>query len=188
LLAGALAGCAGTPSPGAAPAPAPCATPAPTPGRLQLALAPKSFGRTLSLRQQLQITAAGHVVDLDAVVEITPDSLVLVALRFDQRVLTLTLANGAVCEQRNAKLPAEVRGADILSDLQLALWPADTIRAALPSGWVLADSGSSRTLTHGGREVEIISFSGSPRWIGRITLRNIEYDYSLVINSVLSSP
>jgi hypothetical protein len=186
LLAGALAGCAGTAPPAAETAP--CATPAPTPGRLQLALAPKSFGRTLSLRQQLQITAAGHVVDLDAVVEITPDSLVLVALRFDQRVLTLTLAHGAICEQRNAKLPAEVRGADIVSDLQLALWPADVIRAALPSGWALADSDSSRTLTHGGREAEIISYAGSPRWIGRITLRNIEYDYSLVINSILSSP
>jgi hypothetical protein len=186
LLAGALAGCAGTAPPAAETAP--CATPAPTPGRLQLALTPESFGRTLSLRQQLQITAAGHVVDLDAVVEITPDSLVLVALRFDQRVLTLTQSQGAICEQRNAKLPAEARGADILSDLQLALWPADVIRAALPSGWVLADSGSSRTLTHGGREVEVITFSGSPRWIGRITLRNIEYDYSLVINSILSSP
>ncbi len=70
---------------------APCAAPAPTSGRLELALAPKTFGRSLGLQQQLQITAAGHTVDLDAVLAIAPDSLTLVALRFDQRVLTLTL-------------------------------------------------------------------------------------------------
>ncbi len=158
------------------------------PAASQLALAPKTFGRSLGLRQQLQITAAGHTVDLDAVLAIAPDSLTLVALRFDQRVLTLTLANGTLCERRHAKLPAEIRGADILTDLQLALWPIDAIRAALPSGWALADDGTRRTLTNSGREVEVIAYSGTPRWVGRITLRNSEYDYSLVINSVVDSP
>ena len=62
------------------------------------------------------------------------------------------------------------------------------IRASLPSGWVLADDSARRTLTHGGREVEIITYSGAPRWVGRITLQNLEYDYSLVINSVPLSP
>ncbi len=85
-------------------------------------------------------------------------------------------------------MPAEIRGADILTDLQLSLWPADAIRAALPAGWALADDGTRRTLTNSGREVEIIAYSGTPRWVGRITLRNLEYDYSLVINSVVDSP
>lgn len=166
----------------------PCAAPAPDSGRLQLALPPKTFGRSLDLRQQLQITAAGHTVDLDAVLAITPDSLTLVALRFDQRVLTLTQANGTICERRHAKLPAEINGADILSDLQLALWPADVIRASLPAGLVLTDDGTRRVLASNGREAEIITYSGTPRWAGLITLRNLEYDYSLVINSVVSSP
>jgi hypothetical protein len=186
LLAGALAACAGAAPPTAAPGP--CATTAPVSGRLRLSLPPNSFGRSLGLQQQLQITAAGHAVNLDAVLDITPDSLTLVAMQLGQRVLTLTQAHGALCERRHEQLPAEVQGADILTDLQLALWPADVIRAALPSGWVLADDGTRRTLTHGRRDVEIIGYSGAPRWEGRITLRNLEYDYSLVINSVVSSP
>jgi hypothetical protein len=127
-------------------------------------------------------------VDLDAVLAIAPDSLTLVALRFDQRVLTLTLANGTLCERRHSKLPAEIKGADILTDLQLALWPADAIRASLPAGWALTDDGTRRTLANNGRDVEIITYSGAPRWLGRITLQNLEYDYSLVINSVVESP
>jgi hypothetical protein len=101
---------------------------------------------------------------------------------------TLTQANGTVCERRHAKLPAEINGADILSDLQLALWPADVIRASLPAGLVLTDDGTRRVLASNGREAEIITYSGTPRWAGLITLRNLEYDYSLVINSVVSSP
>jgi len=186
LLAGALLGCASGAAPSASALP--CASPVPAPGRLRLALPPESFGRTLSVQQQLHITASGHAVDLDAVLEITPATLTLVAMEFGQRVLTLRFANGALCEQRSAKLPAEVRGADILTDLQLALWPADAVRSSLPSGWVLAEDSARRVLTHNGREMETVTYSGPTRWEGRITLQNVAYDYALVIQSVVTAP
>jgi hypothetical protein len=161
---------------------------APTPGRLQLALPPERFGRSLSLQQQLHISASGHTVDLDAALDITPQRLTLVAMEMGQRVLTLTYADGTLCEQRHPKLPAAVRGRDVLTDLQLALWPADAIRSALPAGWSLADSGDSRALVRNGGVIETIHYSGTRRWTGTITLRNAEYDYDLVIRSAVASP
>lgn len=186
LLSGVLAACAGASRPSEALAR--CASAPPQPGRLQLTLSPASFGRTLSLQQQVRIAAAGHTADLDAALDITPREITLVGLELGQRVLTLTYANGMLCEQRHSRLPAEVRGADILTDLQLSLWPVDAVRAALPPGWTLTDEDYRRVLAHDGRDVEVIAYDGPIRWESRITLRNLQYEYQLVIHSALAAP
>lgn len=158
------------------------------PNRLRLALSPASFGQALNLQQQVHVEAQGRTVEFDAVLDIAPDAVTLVGLTLGQRMLTLRYDGATLSEQRHAALPAEVRGADILSDVQLALWPAAAVRAALPAGWTLTDEGQRRTLSHDAQDVAVIAYDGVPRWQGRITLENRQYAYRLVIRSVAAEP
>jgi hypothetical protein len=72
--------------------------------------------------------------------------------------------------------------------LQLALWPAETIRQALPPGWQIEEGGRRRTLLLDNQPVMEIDYSGEPRWIGKIDLANLRYRYRLTIESVSSDP
>ena len=72
-----------------------------------------------------------------------------------------------------------------LSDLQLALWPTEAVRAALPAGWTLADSASTRVLSEADTVRTSISYSNTPRWSGTISLNNQQYDYHLTIRSAV---
>jgi hypothetical protein len=156
--------------------------------RLTLALTPASFGQALSLQQQVHVEYADRTVDLDAVLDITPDSLTLVGMALGQRMLTLRYDGVALRETRHPMLPRDVRGADILTDIQMALWPADAVRAALPAGWTLADSDTLRTLFKDAKPQVTIQYDAIPRWTARVTMRNLRYDYRLVIRSVAEAP
>jgi hypothetical protein len=158
------------------------------PDRLRIALSPASFGRTLSLQQQVHAEYAGHSVDFDAVLDIAPDSLTLVGMKLGQRMLTLRYDGVKLDEKRNPLLPRDVRGADILTDVQLALWPADAVRAALPAGWTLTDSDTQRTFSKDALEMVTISYDAVPHWTSLVTMRNLRYDYRLVIRSAAEAP
>ncbi len=158
------------------------------PDRPKLALSPASFGRTLSLQQQVHAEYAGRTVDFDAVLDVSPDSLTLVAMAVGQRMLTLRYDGQRLTEVRHPRLPRDVRGADILTDVQMALWPVDAVRAALPVGWTVTDSDTARTYSRDGRAVVAVSYSGSPHWRSTMTMRDLQYDYRLVIRSVTEEP
>lgn len=158
------------------------------PDRLSLALSPASFGQTLSLQQQVHVETAGRAVDFDAALDIAPDSLTLVGMAFGQRMLTLRYNGVKLVETRNPMLPRDVRGIDILTDVQMALWPVGAVRAALPAGWVVVDSDTLRTFSQDAREVVAITYDAVPHWKSLVTLRNLRYDYRLVIRSATSDP
>ena len=96
---------------------------APPPDHLQLALAPASFAQRITLQQHVHVERDGREVDFEAVLDIGPDSLTLIGMAFGQRILTLRYDGTRLVESRSPMLPREVLGADVLSDLQLALWP-----------------------------------------------------------------
>jgi hypothetical protein len=156
--------------------------------RLTLALSPASFGQALSLQQQVHVEYTDRTVDLDAVLDIAPDSLTLVGMAFGQRMLTLRYNGIELKETRHPMLPRDVRGADILTDIQMALWPGDAVRAALPAGWTLTDSDTLRTFLHDAQPQVTINYDAVPHWAARVTMRNLRYDYRLVIRSVAAEP
>ena len=161
---------------------------APPPDHLQLALAPAGFAQRITLQQRVHVERDGREVDFEAVLDIGPDSLTLIGIAFGQRILTLRYDGIRLIESRSPMLPREVLGADVLSDLQLALWPADAVRAALPSGYTLRDADTMRVLSMGDEEIATINYEGSPRWIGRVTVNNKQFAYRLVIQSVAAEP
>lgn len=156
------------------------------PNRLHLELSPSSFLQTISLQQNVQVEQGGQTVDFDAVLEVSPTAVTLVGLAYNQRVFTLRYDGRKLEETRSRMLPRAVQAADVLSDLQLALWPAEAVRAALPAGWKLSDSTGHRELAENDSVRTSITFDSIPRWAGTITLHNRQYNYRLVIRSAVA--
>ena len=112
-------GCASTPSPSA---------------RLGLKLAPATLGRSLSLQQHLVVERRGRIDELDAALEVDAERLDLVGLALGQRILALHYDGRSLQSWRHPLVPEQLRGEDVLEDLQLTLWPIEVIKNALPAG------------------------------------------------------
>ncbi|MFC3107951.1 DUF3261 domain-containing protein [Undibacterium arcticum] len=165
-----------------------CATPPRQTGRqlIGLKLAPAALGASISLQQHLTVQRDGRTDELDAALEVDPEHLELVGLALGQRVLTLHYDGQNLQSWRHLMLPAQVRAEDVLEDLQLTLWPLESIRQALPAGWRAEESGLRRTLFLDDAPVTVIDYSGTPRWSGTVELSNLRYHYHLTIQSVSS--
>lgn len=115
----------------------------------QLRLPPASLGVTLARQQKLTVTAAGRTFTLDAVLEADADGVRLAVLQFGMPVARLDWDGTTLSASHAPQWPASLPVERVLSDLQLVLWPADAIRAALPQGWRLREDGSVRELLRG---------------------------------------
>ena len=165
-----------------------CAAAPAQPARLGLRLAPATLGVSLSLQQHLSIERQGRVDELDAALEIDPERLDMVGLALGQRMLALHYDGRSLQSWRHPLVPEQLRGEDVLEDLQLTLWPIEVIEKALPAGWSIAEDGRRRTLRLLDQPVLVIDYSGEPRWSGKIELTNLRYRYRLTIQSVSSTP
>jgi hypothetical protein len=157
-----------------------------TPARIGLKLAPATLGETLSLQQHLTVEREGSTNELDTALEIDLHQLNLVGLAFGQRVMTLHYDGKELTTWRHVMLPAEVKGEDVLEDIQLTLWPADAIRAVLPQGWTLQHTDERRTLLLDGQPVMTIDYPDHTTWGGTVVLTNLRYHYRLTIQSIAS--
>jgi uncharacterized protein DUF3261 len=165
-----------------------CTRPSSQPARLGLMLAPGSLGASISLQQHLWVERDGRIDELDAALEVDSDRLDMVGLALGQRILTLHYDGRQLQSWRHPLVPEQLRGEDIMEDLQLTLWPVDVIRQALPAGWRIEENGRRRTLLLDGAPVMVIDYSGEPRWSGKIELANLRYQYRLTIQSTSSGP
>lgn len=161
-----------------------CTTKEEAPARLGLRLAPAALGATISVQQHLTVQRGARTDDLDAALEVDANRLTLVGLALGMRVLSLEYDGRELTEWRHPMLPAQVRAADVLEDLQLTLWPAADIARALPAGWRIEEAGLRRTLSREGEVVATVDYSGTPRWKGRAVLNNLRYRYRLTVESV----
>ena len=169
-----MLGCAGAPA---------------QPARLGLKLAPATLGRSLSLQQHLTVDRQGRIDELDAALEVDGERLDLVGLALGQRILALHYDGRSLQSWRHPLVPEQLRGEDVLEDLQLTLWPIEVIKNALPAGWSIEEENDRRrTLRLLDQPVMVIVYSGEPRWSGTIELTNLRYQYRLTIQSVSSGP
>lgn len=159
-----------------------CAPAAPA-ARLGLKLPPAALGASISVQQHLTVERGGRVSELDTALEVDGEEVNLVGLALGQRVMTVRYDGRNITSWTHASFPQQVRGEDVLEDLQLTLWPIEAIRRALPSGWEIEENGRRRTLSLAGAPVTVIDYSGEPRWSGRVVLSNLRYRYRLIIES-----
>jgi hypothetical protein len=166
-----------------------CAASAPSPPtRLGLKLAPAALEASISLQQQVVVERQGRINALDAALEVDAERLDLVGLSLGQRVFALHYDGRELQSWHHPSMPPELSGEDVLEDLQLTLWPAGAIRKALPAGWRIEEVGRRRTLWLDETPVMLIEYSGEPRWLGRIAINNLRYQYRLIILSVPAGP
>jgi hypothetical protein len=123
----------------------------------QLRLAPAELGRTLALQQRIDVRAPGRAQALDVMLEADDRRVRLAVLAMGQVAARLEWDGARLDETRAPWWPPQVSGARILSDLQLAEWPAASVRAALPAGWRLDEEGDVRTLSQGAEVVTTVS-------------------------------
>ena len=155
-------------------------------GRIGLKLPPAALGASINLQQHLTVERGGRMDELDAALEIDSERIDLVGLALGRRVLSLHYDGETLQTWRHPMVAEELRGEDVLEDLQLTLWPLEQIRPVLPAGWRIEESGMRRTLFFDGVPVTVIDYSAEPRWSGNIALTNLRYHYRLTIQSVLT--
>lgn len=118
----------------------------PAPLRLTLALAPDALGCSVAVQQQLTVQAPGQPTQvLEALLEVDAHSVRLALLHMGQRMGVLLWDGQQLQTQLSRWWPAQLSPAQVLSDMQLALWPASAVVQALPEGWVLEEKGLRQT-------------------------------------------
>ncbi|MFS8978027.1 DUF3261 domain-containing protein [Cupriavidus necator] len=177
LSAALAAGCA---SPGAAPEHA-----APQAGATALLrLPPASLQRELKLQQHItvefQMQGRTERRELMALLEADAAHTRLAAVAGGQVLARLSWDGTKLQVSRSPWAPAELQPERILSDLQLSLWPADAIRAALPAGWSFDATPALRQLRQGTETVAEIRFPDAATTLFvqyrdgyRLTIRNL---------------
>lgn len=116
-----------------------------------LRLAPAELRRTLALEQRIVIEARDEKQKLvkrqiETVLEADASTLHVVVLYMGQTAAVLDWDGTQLREKRSIWWPSDLSSERVLSELQLALWPAEAIRAALPAGWTLKEEGQVRLL------------------------------------------
>ncbi|MEO7478334.1 MAG: DUF3261 domain-containing protein [Lysobacteraceae bacterium] len=130
---------------------------------LALRLSPASLGHALALQQQLSFHFGSEERTLDALLEVDAHEVRLEIQSAGQSALRLRWDGSRLEQHRAAWLPPSVRGEEVLSDLQLAQWPVQAIRAALPAGWSLVEDGGARQLRHGDTTIETVRYPAPDR-------------------------
>jgi hypothetical protein len=151
--------------------------------RLRLQLTPATFGETISVQQHLKVERRDRTDELDAALEIDAQNLELVGLAFGQRVLSLSFDGLKFKTWRHFMLPSQVQAEDILTDVQLTLWPIDAIQKELPAHWRIEEKNLHRSLYFKDSVVTSIEYSDASRWRGTVILNNLRYQYRLTIQS-----
>ncbi|MBI2769164.1 MAG: DUF3261 domain-containing protein [Burkholderiales bacterium] len=135
-----------------------CASMAPVPAPPLLRLSPASLGGDLALRQRLTIGVGGTTHSLEAVLEADAQAVRLAVVSLGQTAARLEWDGQTLTQSRADWWPAAIGGDRILSDLQLMLWPAAAVSAALPQGWTLEHTPQRRQLRFDGNTVVQVDY------------------------------
>lgn len=143
LLACTLAGCAATSSPGHQ---------AGEPSWPRLALAPAALGCGVSVQQQLTVQPPGEdAQQLDALLQVDAQAVRLALFHLGQRMGSLHWDGLRLQAQLSPWWPSRLVPAQVLGDMQLALWPLAAVAAALPARWSVVDADGVRRLAESGQ-------------------------------------
>lgn len=119
---------------------------------LQLALAPAALGCGLAVQQQLTVQPPSGVAQtLDALLEVDAQGVRLALFHMGQSMGALYWDGQQLQTALSRWWPAQLPPAQVLSDMQLALWPVPAIVQALPAGWQVLEAAQGRRLSFKGQ-------------------------------------
>lgn len=173
LLAGllALSGCSAMPR--AAPSPA------------RPLAAPAAAGEHAA-RQVVRGAIGAREMTLSCVVSVKDGAMSVIGLNaMGVRLFTMTYDGRRTHVEKAGGIPEAITPERLLADLQLVYWPLSALQDSLrPAGYELAESApGTRRLRRGDRLLAEVHYAGDDAWAGRAWLVNLEFGYSLQIDS-----
>jgi len=114
-----------------------------------LALPAEALGCTLAVQQRLTVFSPHQSPQsLDAMLEVEASTVKLALFHTGQRMGALTWDGERLHTDLSRWWPAVLQPAQVLSDMQLALWPAEVVQTALPKDWHIEENASWRRLLY----------------------------------------
>jgi hypothetical protein len=131
--------------------------------------------RVATLRTAIQIDAAGLTV-----VGVTATGM---------RLFTASFDGERVSAERSPFVPKEVSPERVLADMQLALWPLESLqRAYAASGQTVSEPlPGVRRVVRGDRLIAEVHHATGDPWSGRLWFVSFEFGYSLTIDTTVSN-
>lgn len=123
------------------------------------ALPPAALGCAASVQQRLTVMPPGKApTELEALLEVDAQILRMAIFHAGQRMGTLQWDGQQWDVQRSPWWPAQLDPAQVLSDMQLALWPLPALESAVLAPWRLESSASARRLLRAGQEQVVVRY------------------------------
>lgn len=164
-------------------------TPRPPPGpEFGLRLSPASLGRELQLSQRVTVVRGDERKSFDAQLEVDASAVRIAAVAMGQTIASLVWDGKTLDQKVSTHVPAAVSASRILSDVQLAWWPAEAVRAGLPAGYSLEEVNGTRVIIASGAPFASVSYEGAPPAWKLVRLTQQRYGYVLEIESVEAAP
>lgn len=166
-----------------------CVTARPTPPSgapsdgLLLALSPASLGRELHLAQRVTVFRGSSTWAFDAQLEADSTEVLLAAFAMGQTVARLRWDGHALEETHSERTPDVITPARILSDVQLAFWPASAVREGLPAPFALEEKPGERLVRRDGAPFVSVRWLEQTPTSSRVELTHLTFGYRLVIES-----
>lgn len=148
-----------------------------------LQLAPAALGRELHLAQRVTFVRGSTTMSFDAQLEADSSALRLAAFALGQTVARMTWDGVRLEETHSQRVPDVVTPARIMSDVQLAFWPEESVRAGLPAGYSLESSATARRVLHDGEPLIDVRYVGTGPIFPRIELNHVVHGFRMIIES-----
>jgi hypothetical protein len=153
---------------------------------------PAALGRSVEAQQVVVAHYRNETFAFQTSIRVTPTRLLVVGTdMLGRRAMTIEWTGDDLKADASPWVPAELRAANIVADIMLMHWPADTVRAGLgPDAIMRVAAPGHRVVAMAGHDlIDIDLTAGDPgSWAGRWTYRNLAWGYELDIQSVEAAP
>ncbi len=158
-------------------------------------LSPESFGQSILLTQQAEFQFGDNTLELLMASEITPEKIVVVGLTPGGTTLFSIVFDGLTVQVEGANaITQKVQPYYLLADLQLTLWPLDTLNKELKKTdscfltgvcqLTQSDDQMQRTLLYNKLRVISISYKGLPHYKNNVQFKHHRRQYQLEISTL----
>lgn len=147
---------------------------------------PASVGGEREANQIVHGAFGSREMTIDCILTVHGDKLTVIGLTaLGVRAFTLHYDGRQVEVDNDLPVPAQLTPERLLADIQLVFWPASVLKPVLQkSGWQLTEPYSgTRRLKQGDKLIAEIHYGSSDPWKGKSWLVNLQYNYTLGIES-----
>ena len=157
-------------------------------------LSPSLWAQDMSVQQLLTIQAGGQQHQVQAILDISPQAVHLVILKFGRRLVTIEHTDVGTRVDKDAYVPDFIDARQVLQDMQLVYVPQATIQSTLPEQCGISvqslpddSTGERRTIQCAGQTVYQID-TRMVNGLSATQLNNTRVPYTIQIDTLQVQP